>query len=67
MEIKTRKSRKWSANDVKLLKRLYLNEDTQTIPDKLGRSLEAVRLKARKTGLRNEQDIVSGQDKRKLS
>ena len=38
MGIKTRECRRWSANDIRQLKKLYQDEKAQSIADKLGRS-----------------------------
>jgi len=46
------KWRLWSANEVKLLKKLYPSENTQSIADKLGRSYEVVSQKANLIGLK---------------
>ena len=54
---KTKKSRPrpWSANEVKLLKKLYQSENVQSIADELGRSYKAVGGKARNIGLKKEK------------
>jgi hypothetical protein len=52
MGINTRERRLWSANEVKLLKKLYPTEDTQSIADKLGRPLESVKAIAYLNGLK---------------
>jgi len=52
MGIKTRECRRWSANDVKLLKKLYPTENTQSIADKLGRPLQSVKQIAYLNGLK---------------
>jgi hypothetical protein len=45
----------WSADEVKLLKRLYQDENVQSIADKLGRPYRAVTYKARTIGLKREK------------
>jgi hypothetical protein len=52
MGIKTRERHLWSANEVKLLKKLYPTENTQSIADKLGRSRISIDHKACNIGLK---------------
>ncbi len=52
MGIKTREWRLWSANEIKLLKKLYPSENTQSIADKLGRSRISINHKACNIGLK---------------
>ncbi len=42
----------WSASEISTLKKEYPNTDTNRLAKKLGRSLEAVRFKAKKYGLK---------------
>ncbi|MEE9585259.1 MAG: hypothetical protein V3W51_07215 [Candidatus Brocadiales bacterium] len=44
--------KKWSVSEISTLKREYPGTDTSKLAKKLGRSLEAVRFKAKKHGLR---------------
>jgi hypothetical protein len=44
----------WSVDEIKLLKKLYPIEGAQSIADKLGRSLKAVKSKAASIGLKKE-------------
>ncbi len=50
--IKTREWHLWSANEIKLLKKLYPTENNQSIADKLGRSLPSVKTIAYLSGLK---------------
>jgi len=52
MGLKTKKYHSWSANEVKLLKKLYPTENTRSIAGKLGRSLREVMSKAYNAGFR---------------
>jgi len=50
--------RLWSKKDLDILKRLYTIEELQVIAEKLGRSISAVRGKAHKLGLKNQNAVV---------
>ena len=52
MGIKTRECHLWSANEVKLLKKLYPSENTQSMAGKLGRSRISIKQKACNIGLK---------------
>ena len=53
-KVKKRGPRPWSEDEIKLLKRLYQDENVQSIADKLGRSLDGVSVKASKIGLKKQ-------------
>jgi hypothetical protein len=55
MGIKTKECRLWSANEVKLLKKLYPSENVQSIANILGRSLGSVANKASSIGLKKAE------------
>ena len=44
----------WSADETELLKQLYPNESKRSIANKLGRTEQAVRYRARTIGLKKE-------------
>ena len=54
MGLETGTRRLWSADEIKLLKKLYQNQAVQSIADILGRSLETVYAKASILGLRKD-------------
>jgi hypothetical protein len=48
----------WSKDEVKQLKKLYVNGRTQDVADQLGRSLRSVMGKADKMGLRKSKKYL---------
>ena len=61
-KVKKSGRRPWSANEVRLLKKLYPNEIVHCIANKLGRSERAVYGKAHKLGLTEELRVWSKRD-----
>ncbi|MEJ2705126.1 MAG: hypothetical protein P8Z79_22025 [Sedimentisphaerales bacterium] len=58
MEKKQRVIGLWSKSDVALLKRLFPNNRTATVAAKLGRSLDTVKKKASRMGLKKSKKYM---------
>ena len=48
----------WTANDIKLLKKLFKNNPTAAVAAKLGRPTDAVKKKASRIGLRKAKSYM---------